>query len=778
MRSLACLEPDEPVHAYRAATVRERPVDTTRPTPRSLPHGRGSVSRGVISRGTLSAIAAVICIVLAIAVGGIPLQAQTPAKPRPVGSKATSTNASQTTGDDEAIVVRETGPLPLPAALTFKPLGEVQIPKPVVFTLADGMKVYLLENHELPLVRGGAVIRTGNLFDPKDKRGLATLTGIALRGGGTESLTADRLDEKLESVAAEIESSIVEGSGSLSFSCLRENTNDVLGWFHDVLVTPAFSQEKIELARTQVKSFISRRNDDASSIAARESLSLVYGPDTPYGANEEYATVSAVTRDDIRAFYKRYFFPANTTLYIYGDFDTSEMQRKLEHLFAGWTATQEKAPPFPPADWKATPGVYFVQKDDVAQTFFEFGEMGGRLDSKDYAALTVAADVLGGGFSSRLFREVRSRLGYAYSIEASWAANYDHPGVFNISGSCRAEATAETLQAVLQQVNRMRSVEITDQELQTAKDTTLNSFVFAFERPESTLLRLVTYDYYGYRPDYLNQYQHDVEAVTKADVLRVAKEYFKTDEFTIVAVGNRSRFGQPLAGLKLPVNDLDISIPPDRPVVDEGAQSEGKKLLDKIFAFLGGRERLAQVDDFTTQSETVYGGARAPSRLTAEIIYPDYVRMTQVTGDKTTVMFMRPKFGWMDSGAGNEDIPEAMLDSIAEVNLRGAVMVLIAMAKNPAALSYTGEGMFEWTPSQGQPLHLTFDRETGALLHIKYRDNRFEADDQPSDWRDVAGLKLPFRVAALRDGKETAIQSTSLIKINTHLNRETLSKRP
>ncbi len=721
---------------------------------------------------------ALVAALLMMAGSAIGLRGQTATTPH-AASKASPANASpKVISDNDPIVVREVGPLPLPINMNFKPLGEIQIPKPVVFTLPNGMKVYLLENHELPLVRGGAVIRTGNLFDPKAKRGLATLTGEALRGGGTTNLTADQLDEKLESVAAEIESEIGESSGSLTFSCLRENTGNVLGWFHDVLVEPAFAQDKIELARTQVKSVISRRNDDASSIASREGLSLVYGPDTPYGANEEYATVSAVTRDDIRAFYTRYFFPANTMLYIYGDFDTSDMKRKLEELFAGWTVTQEKVPPFPPVDWKATPGLFFVQKDDVTQTFFELGLMGGRLDSKDYAALTVAADVLGGGFSSRLFREVRSHLGFAYSIEANWAANYDHPGVFNISGSCRAEATTETLRAILQQVNQLRSAEITGQELQTAKDTTLNSFVYAFERPESTLLRLVTYDYFGYPPDYLTRYQQDVKAVTKADMLRVAKEYFKTDEFAIVAVGNQRRFGEQLAGLKLPIKDLDISIPLDRPVMDQAAQSEGKKLLEKIFAFLGGRERLAQVDDFTTEINMVYGGMRLPSHMRYEVIYPDYVRIKEVAGDVTTVIFMRPKFGWMDSGAGNQDIPDTTLAGIAEVNSRSDMMVLIAMAKNPSALSYIGAGMYEWTPAQGQPLHLTFDQETGALLHIKYRDNRAEADDQPSDWREVAGLKFPFRLTALRNGKESAIQSTSVIKINTHLSRETLSKRP
>jgi hypothetical protein len=212
--------------------------------------------------------------------------------------------------------------------------------------------------------------------------------------------------------------------------------------------------------------------------------------------------------------------------------------------------------------------------------------------------------------------------------------------------------------------------------------------------------------------------------------------------------------------------------------MDQTAQSEGKKLLDKIFGFLGGRERLAQVDDYTTEVQIRSSANREPTRLKSEVILPDFIRLKQESAGASTVIFVRPQFGWMDSGAGNQDLADNVLNGISETAHRSAMMVLISMAKNPSALSYIGAGMFEWTPAKGQPLHLTFDQDTGALLDIKYRDNRSDADDQPADWREVAGLKFPFRITALRNGKELAIQTTSVIKINTHLARETLSKRP
>ncbi len=405
------------------------------------------------------------------------------------------------------------------------------------------------------------LVRTGTLFDPKDKRGLATLTGITLRSGGTNAMPGDQIDQKLESVAASVETEIADSSGAVHFHCLKENADEVLGVLHDVITSPAFREDKIQLAKTQLKSGIARRNDEAEGIASRELFRLVYGPDSPYGGMEEYATIDAVTRNDIQAFYRRYFFPANILMSVYGDFSTAEMQRKLDALFKSWDAVQDKVPQFPPVQSAPRPGIFFVEKSDVEQTFLQIGELGGEYRDQDFAALSVAADVFGGGFSSRLIREVRSRLGYAYDVEAGWEADFDHPGIFRIACSTKADKTTETIRAILRQLDKLRTSEITDEELRTAKDAALNSLVFAFERPSSTLARLMTYEYFDYPEDFLTQYQNGIAAVTKADVLRVAKEYWVPAKLTIVAVGDEHALGEPLSALNLSVKPLNISIP-------------------------------------------------------------------------------------------------------------------------------------------------------------------------------------------------------------------------
>src|ERR1700694_5870129 len=184
--------------------------------------------------------------------------------------------------------VRRATVLPSYKDLKYPLLPAIKIPEPVEFTLSNGMKVFLLEDHELPLVTGSALIRTGNLFDPATKRGLAGLTGEVLRSGGIKAKTGDQLDQELENVAASIESQIGETSGTLSFSCLKENTDQVLGIFRDLLTTPEFRQDKVDLSKTQLMSGISRRNDDAEGVAEREFTNIIYGRNNPYGWQVEY----------------------------------------------------------------------------------------------------------------------------------------------------------------------------------------------------------------------------------------------------------------------------------------------------------------------------------------------------------------------------------------------------------------------------------------------------------------------------------------------------------
>ena len=551
------------------------------------------------------------------------------------------------------------GPVNLPSykELKYAPLPPLQVPKPVEFTLSNGIKVFLLEDHELPLVSGGVLIRTGNLFDPADKHGVAQLTGEILRSGGTKAKTGDQIDEELENMAASVESQIGEGSGSVSFNCLKENTDHVLQVFKDLLTAPEFREDKVDLSKTQLRSEISRRNDDAGGIAEREFANILYGRNTPYGWQIEYADVDAIHRQDLVDFYHRYYFPANIILEVYGDFSANDMKAKLEQLLGDWKYTQPPVPAFPKVEAKPAPGVFLAAKTDVTQTFFNIGELGGEYRDKDYPALEVAAQILGGGFSSRLLRRIRTELGWAYNIGSSWDANYDHPGVFRISGSTQSVHTVDTLKTIREELEKFRSTEVTDEELKTAKDTVLNGFVFHFDRPSKTLNRLVLYEYFGYPRDFLFQYQKAIEAVTKADILRVAQKYFKLSDLTYVAAGNPKDFGTPLTALGMPIHNIDLTIPEPKQEAakaDPASLQKGKELLQRVQQALGGADKLAAVKDLIYHGEAGIEtpGATMKVKQTNSYLAPSSLRQDIELPFAKQSVYSDGTTGWLSTPQG------------------------------------------------------------------------------------------------------------------------------
>jgi zinc protease len=210
-------------------------------------------------------------------------------------------------------------------------------------------------------------------------------------------------------------------------------------------------------------------------------------------------------------------------------------------------------------------GIFFVNQPQLNQSYLQIGHLGGSLDSPDYPALSVMEDVLS-GFGRRLFNEVRSRQGLAYSVYASWGAQFDHPGVFLAAGETRSQATVPFIQAVKKEIERIRKEPISQEELGFAKDTVLNSFIFNFQDPAQTLSRLLRYAYYGYPKDFIFQYRKGVEATTVADVQRVAQKYLQPEKLVTIVVGNEKEINPPLSSLGQPVTAVDITIPkPNQP---------------------------------------------------------------------------------------------------------------------------------------------------------------------------------------------------------------------
>lgn len=672
--------------------------------------------------------------------------------------------------------------------LKYPPLRPIQTPNVSTYTLPNGMKLYLLEDHELPVVNGAARVRVGNLFDPADKVGLATLTGMVMRSGGTKTKTGEQLDVELENIAASVETGIGESSGSVSFSALKENTDEVMSAFHDVMTAPEFRQDKLELARTQLRSGIARRNDSAAGISSREFSDILYGKDTPYGWSMEYATLARIKRGDLVNFYQRYFFPSNVMLAVWGDFKTDEMKAKVEKLFADWTVKQEPVPAFPKVTAKTAPGVYLASKPDVTQTFLAIGQLGGELKDKDYPALEIMSDILGGGFQSRLVQQVRTKMGNAYDISASWGADYDHPGLFEISVGTKAVSTVETIKAVQAEVERIRTTEVSEAELNQAKETALNSLVFAFDTRTKTLGRMLTYEYYGYPKDFIQQYQKALAAVTRADVLRVAKQHLDPANFVVVAVGNPEMFGKPLEALGGPVIPIDLTIPEPKTELskaDSASLEQGKSLLERAQKAAGGADKLAEVKDFM-QSVDFQLAPKAGGILVKETdrwIAPTYFRQDSVVPAGKIAAYYDGKTGWISAPQGWGVLQGAQLKQVQSDLFRMYFRLLLSNRIPGRTVNALDERTLEISDADGETARVVFNETTNLPEHVMYEGVHVTGppvtvDDAYSDFRMVSGVMIPFQVSITQGGQKFADVKVNDARINTGLKVQDLEKRP
>lgn len=676
--------------------------------------------------------------------------------------------------------------VPAPKDLKYPPLSQVKIPVPVEATLSNGMKVFLLEDHELPLVSGLALVKTGNLFDPADKRGLADVTATVLRSGGTRAKSGDQIDEELENIAASVEAGMDETSASVSFSGLKESAPTLLKQFKEILSDPEFRQDKVDLVLTQYKSSIARRNDEAGGIPSRELSSILYGRDNSYGWQIEYEHLNNIKRDDLIAFYRRYYFPKNIMLAVYGDFSPEQMKQQLEAIFADWKVEQQPVPAFPSVTAKPAPGIYLGEKEDVTQTFFSIGHLGGTLRDPDYAALEVTATILGQGFSSRLMSQVRTKLGYAYSIGASWSAQYNHPGTFRIGGSTKSASTVDALKAIRVELDKIRTAEVTPRELAEAKEGVLNSFVFNFDSPSKTLSRALRYEYYGYPKDFLMQYQKAISAVTQADVLRVAKQHFRPDDLTIVAVGNPKAFGKPLSELGK-VSTLDLTIPEPKQEVaagDASSQGKGKQLLERAREAMGGTAKLAAirdaVQDVDVAMETAAGGMKIKQNIS--YLAPNFFRQEQVLPFGKIIAYTDGATGWLATPQGVMNMPAEVLKQAQGELFRQLIALVLSDRDESRTVNATGPAAVQISSAQGQLVTLEFDA-AGLPASETYQSPGMggaptKVSATMADWKDVDGIKMPFKITLEQDGKKVAEAIVSGYKFNSGLTAEAVGKKP
>ncbi len=444
--------------------------------------------------------------------------------------------------------------------IEYPPLNSFEKPDVEIFELDNGIRFYIVEDDELPLINLRVLLRTGGVLVPNEKTGLQSIAGTVMRTGGTTSISGDELNELLEDRAARMETSIGLTSGSASMNVLKDDFDQLLPVFIDLLQNPAFPENRIDLAKTQQKSGISRRNDETIPVGIREFQKLIYGGESVYARNTEFATIDKITRDDLVNFHRNSFVGSNMMIGVIGDFEMEEMKDLLSEAFQTIPAGEETELHFPDVNYEYVNTINFVDKSDVNQSFVMMGHIGGLRENPDYAKIQVMNRILSDGFSGRLMRIIRGQMGLAYSVFGQYGSGNFYPGIFYAGVMTQSETTAEAINAILDQINRLQDESVSEQELNDVIDRFLNSLVFEYDSRASVLNERMSYDYAGLDPDTFDRLVVEIQAVTVEDVQEVAQKYLRPEALQILVVGNGAEIGDQLEQFG-EINEVDISIP-------------------------------------------------------------------------------------------------------------------------------------------------------------------------------------------------------------------------
>lgn len=447
-----------------------------------------------------------------------------------------------------------------PRTMSFPEL-RFDIPAAERVVLECGMPVYLLRDAELPIVNITAMVRTGSVYEPAAKAGLAALTGSVMRSGGAGGLEPAKMDDELEFMASAVESGIGPDMGTVSMSSLTRNLDRTLRIFCDVLLRPDFSPKRVDLARKQMIEGLRRQNDDPKGIAEREIIRAIYAGH-PLGMVPTFASANAITRQDMIDFHRRFFRPDTMILAVSGNFDRTALLKELNAVFGKPAKTAVPAlPDIPQPTADLRPEVLYAKKE-VNQTVIRMGQLGITKQDPDLYALRVLDYILGGSFTSRLTMEIRTNQGLAYNVDSRFDVGRRFSGTFIARTETKAESTGRVITLMKDIIAGMTKAPVSDQELKAAKQYIINSFIFGFTTPDSVVIQRARLEFYGYPAGYLENYRDNIARVTKEDVLAAARRHLKPEAFKLVVVGDSAKFDKPLTAFG-PVRELDLRQQPE-----------------------------------------------------------------------------------------------------------------------------------------------------------------------------------------------------------------------
>jgi zinc protease len=429
------------------------------------------------------------------------------------------------------------------------PAPKFSLPVPEQAKLSNGLTILLVERHNLPFVSATLYTASGSELNPLDKPGLSSFVADMLTEG-TANRSAVKFAEDADQIGASINAEAGYSSGTVSLSALSWNSGAAMDLASDALLHPAFAEKEVERVRNQRLTAVLQENDEPFALAQRTASHLVF-PNSPYGfsAIGTEASNKAITRTDLTGFWQKAYVPANAALAISGDLTMAQAKEMAGKYLGAWSGSAAAAVSLstPPAPARS---IAIVDKPGAPQTFLLAASLGAQRSSPDYVPLEVMNTALGGLFSSRINMNLREEHGYTYGAQSFF--NYRRAvGPFLAGGAMRTDVTAPATQELFKELTRIREAELTADELQKAKDSFSKSLVGLFETAGDTSSTIGGQFVFGLPLDYYRELPAQIDKVTAADALRVAKQYINPNATVVVAVGDRAKIEPELKKLDL-----------------------------------------------------------------------------------------------------------------------------------------------------------------------------------------------------------------------------------
>lgn len=684
-----------------------------------------------------------------------------------------------------------------------RPLAErsVKFPPYAVKTLTNGLQVIAVSHHEQPAVSLRLLVRAGAAQDPDDKPGVAALLA-SLLDQGTTSRSAEQIANSIDSIGGALGTGAGTDLSFVNAIVMKDSLNFGLDLVSDLAQNPAFATEEIERQRQQSLSGMRVSYEDPEFLANVVFDRLVYGQH-PYGRpqNGSPETLTALTREDLVAFHRKWFGANNAILAIVGDVTAEEAFAGAERAFGKWTQVnvQVAKPADPPPP---TRRVVVIDKPGAVQTEIRVGNIGIPRKSDDFMALDLAAKVLGGEGANRLHRVLRSERGLTYGAEADFNA-LKHSGDIVAKTNTRSETTGETLRLMVDEVWKLLRDRVGDRELEGAQEYLTGSFPLTIETPSQIALQILNAVFFGLDMNELQTYRERVSAVTVEDVQRVARNYLHPDRLTIVLVGDASAFTRQLPGAGfdkfdvIPAADLDLSAadlrrkPVNRPggllqpvsytvpVSTSQRADEARSLLNKAIAAKGGLAKLQGIK--TVKAEGTMSVATAGKPATFKFVqyvqYPDRFRTDgEMPGGQLTQVFADGKF-WIRDANGAKELDAESSEPVRAIAARDMVRLLVRAAagelavrsvdtdtEDPliAAIEISGPGV--------SPVTLIINRDNGLIEQMRYVTAlEGRCVETYSDYRSVSGIQVPFHTVQRRGPMSPVERDVRTIHFNVPL---------